>query len=169
MDKQSLFFTSIVAIVATSLMLIMIQFFAKKLNIKSEKEQKITISYSIWKTSLMIAFFIFLKVALELIENSIELIIFSKTIDTTFLTILEKIIVFTGFTFMFTFLSYFIVHNLLQLSMGNRVDSIEMEKDNKGYFIIKGVLLVLFMFSLMTIFQHFLSWFTIKIDTPFYH
>jgi hypothetical protein len=169
MDQQSLFFTFLVAIFATALMLTAIQFFATKQKIKIESEQKINLSYSIWISSIMIAFFMFLKVALGLIENSIELIIYSKTIENTFITVMEKIAIFTGFSFMFTFLSYYLVHNLLKLSLGNLVDSFEMEKDNKGYFIIKGIVLILLVFSLQTIFEHFLGWFTIKVDTPFYH
>jgi hypothetical protein len=169
MDKQSLFFTSIVAIVATALLLMSIQFLAKKLNIKSEKEQKITVSYSIWTTSIMVAFFMFLKVALGLVENSIELIIYSKTIDNTFIAVMQKIAIFSGFTFLFTFLAYYVVHVLLTFTIGKRNDGIEMEKNNSGYFIIKGVILILLAFSLITIFEHFLGWFAIKIDTPFYH
>jgi hypothetical protein len=61
------------------------------------------------------------------------------------------------------------VHNLLKLSIGNHVDSIEMEKDNKGYFFIKAVVLIMLAFSISTIFQDLLGWFTIKVDTPFYH
>ena len=117
----------------------------------------------------MITFFMFLKVALVLIENSIELIIFSKTIEAPFMTVMEKIIIFTGFTFISTFLSYFLVHNLLNILFGSRVNSIEMEKDNRGYFLIKALILILFTFSVLTLFQNFLEWFTIKIDTPFYH
>lgn len=169
MDKQSLFFTSIVAIVATALMLMSIQFLAKKLNIKSEKEEKITVSYSIWISSIMISFFLYSKVALGLIENSIELIIYSKTIDNAFIAVMQKIAVFSGFTFLFTFLAYYIVHILLIFIIGKRNESIEMEKENTGYFIIKGVLLILLVFSLITIFEHFLGWFVIKVDTPFYH
>lgn len=169
MDKQSLFFTSIVAICATALMLILMAFFAKKLNIKSDKEQKINISYSVWFASIMLAFFIYLKPALELIENSIEIIISSKTIDNTFMEVMEIIAIFTGFTFIFTFLSYYIVHNVLKLSFGNRLDAIEIEKENIGYFILKGVMLIFFVFSLITIFQHLLNLFMPVVDTPFYH
>lgn len=169
MDQQSLFFTFLVAIVATALMLMAIQFLAKKQKIQIESEQKINISYSIWTSSIMITFFMFLKVALVLIENSIELIIYSKTIEATFMTVMEKIIIFTGFSFISTFLTYFLVHNLINISFGNRVNSIEMEKDNRGYFLIKALILILFTFSVLTIFQNFLEWFTIKIDTPFYH
>lgn len=169
MNKQSLFFTAIVAIVATALMLILIIFYTKKQKIKSESDQIFSISYSIWITSIMVSFFMYLKVALDLIENSIELIVSSKTIESTFLTVMEKIIIFSGFTFIFTTLSYFIVHNLLKVTMGNRVDSIELEKENKGYFIIKALILIMLSFSLLTIFQDFLSWFMIKVETPFYH
>ena len=150
-------------------MLTSVQFLAKKQKIQIESEQKINISYSIWISSLMITFFMFLKVALVLIENSIELIIFSKTIEAPFMTVMEKIIIFTGFTFISTFLSYFLVHNLLNILFGSRVNSIEMEKDNRGYFLIKALILILFTFSVLTLFQNFLEWFTIKIDTPFYH
>lgn len=169
MDQQSLIFTFLVAIVATALMLMAVQFLAKKQKIQIESEQKINISYSIWISSIMITFFMFLKVALVLIENSIELIIYSKTIETTFMTVMEKIIIFTGFSFISTFLTYFLVHILLSISFGSRLNSIEMEKDNRGYFVIKALILILFTFSVLTLFQNFLEWFTIKIDTPFYH
>jgi hypothetical protein len=169
MDKQSLFFTALVSVVSTALMLMALQFLAKKLKIKPENEQKTNISYSIWAASIMIVFFMFLKIALELIENSIELIIHSKTIDNTFLAVMEKIAIFTGFTFLFTFLAYYITYNISKLLMGNRVDSIEIEKDNIGYFIFNGLLLILLVFSLTIIFQHFLGWFMPVVETPFYH
>lgn len=169
MNKQSLFFTSIVAIVATALMLMLIQFLAKKLNIKSEKEEKIKVSYSIWVSSILVSFFLFLKVALGIIENSIELIIYSKTTDNVFIAVMEKIIIFSGFTFLFTFLTYYIVQILQVFFIGKRNDSIEMEKENTGYFIVKGIIIILLAFSLISIFEHLLGWFVIKVETPFYH
>ncbi|MEN2487057.1 hypothetical protein AAYQ05_04580 [Flavobacterium sp. B11] len=169
MDKQSLFFTCIVAIVSTLLMLMSIQFLAKKLNIKSEQQEKINLSYTIWHVSILVTYFLFLKVALELIENSIEIIIYSKTIENTFLISIQKITIFIGFTFFFTFISYFTVEKILQLSFGKRLDNIEIEKENIGYYLIKGILLVSFTFSLITIFEHFLQWFIPTVDTPFYH
>lgn len=169
MDTQSLFFTSIVIIVATSLMLLAIQFLAKKLNIKNEFEQRIKISYSIWYSSILVCYFLFLKVASELIENSIEIIIYSKTIENTFIAVMQKIIIFTGFTFLFTFTSYFLVDKILQLTFDKRLDDIEIDKENFGYYLIKGILLILFTLSIINIFEHFLKWFMPTVDTPFYH
>lgn len=169
MNKQSLFFTCLVAVVATALMIMAIQFLAKKLNIKSEIEDKINTSYAIWSASIFITFFMLLKVALEQTENAIEVIIYSKTIENTFLEVMQRIAIFTGFTFFFTFLSFYIVSAIFKFSMGNRVDSYEIEKNNMGYFILKGVVLVLLVFSLISIFEHLLRWFAPVVETPFYH
>jgi hypothetical protein len=169
MDKQSLFFTTIVAIVAISLMLMAIQFLAKKMKIKPETEEKSNLTYSIWFGSLLISFILFLKVALELVENSIELLIADKTIDNTFIAVMEKIAIFTGFTFFSTFLAYYIVNTILKYLIGNLTDSIEMEKGNTGYFIIKGIVLLSLVFSIITVFEHFLRWFAPSVATPFYH
>lgn len=169
MDKQSLFFTSIVAIVAISLMLMAIQFLSKKLKIKTELGEKLNLSYSIWFGSLLISFILFLKVALELIENSIELLIADNSINNTFIAVMEKIAIFTGFSFIFTFVAYYIVDTILTFSFGKRVDSIEIEKDNIGYYTIKGLVLLTLVFSIVTVFEHFLRWFAPSVATPFYH
>ena len=169
MNKQSLFFTCLVAIVAIALMIMALQFLTKKLNIKPEVEDKINTSYAIWSTSIFITFFMFLKVALEQTENAIEVIIYSKTIDNTFIEVMQKIVIFIGFTFFFTFLSYYVVNAITKITFGNKVDSIEIEKDNKGYFIMKGSILLLLVFSLITIFEHFLRWFAPAVNTPFFH
>jgi hypothetical protein len=169
MNKQSLFFTCLVAIVAIALMIMALQFLTKKLNIKPEVEDKINTSYAIWSTSIFITFFMFLKVALEQTENAIEVIIYSKTIDNTFIEVMQKIVIFIGFTFFFTFLSYYVVNAITKITFGNKVDSIEIERDNKGYFIVKGSILLLLVFSLITIFEHFLRWFAPAVNTPFFH
>jgi len=169
MNKQSLFFTCLVAVVAIALMIMALQFLTKKLNIKPEVEEKINASYAIWMTSIFIAFFMFLKIALEQTENAIEVIIYSKTIDNTFLEVMQKIAIFIGFTFFFTFLSYYIVNAISKLSLGNRIDSYEIDRNNIGYFIIKGAVLILLVFSLITIFEHFLRWFAPVTNMPFFH
>jgi hypothetical protein len=169
MDEQSLFFTSIVAISATGLMLLALQLLAKKLKIQLQTENKISLSYTIWTSSIMVAFFMYLKPALAQIENSIEILIYSKTIDNTFWAVMQKIIIFVGFTFIFTFLSYFVVHNLLNLLLGKRSNNNESANENLGYFILKGLLLIFLVFSIATIFEHFLGWFMPIVETPFYH
>lgn len=169
MNKQSLFFTVIVAIVAFIIMLLTIQYLTKKMNIKNDSSQKINTSFSIWVSSLLISFFIFLKIALEQVENSIEIIIKSESVDNTFFAVMEKIAIFLGFTFLFTFLSLYLIDKSLQFVLGNRINHIEIEKENTGYFLIKGISLILFVYSVSIFFEHFLKWFMPVVETPFYH
>lgn len=169
MNKQSLFFTVLVAIVSTILLLMVLQYIVKKMGIKPKDDRELNTSYTIWVVSILISFFLLLKPALEQVENAIEVIIFSKTIDDTFFQVMQRIAINIGFTYFFTFLAYYLIHNILRFIFGTRIDSIEIEKNNKEYFTTKGVLLILFVFSLTTIFQHFLQWFAPSVDTIFYH
>ena len=169
MNKQSLFFTVLVAIIATVLMLMAIQLLAKRQKIQSITEQKVILSYSVWFLSLLIPFFLYLKVALELLENTIEILINPKSPENAFFGTIQRIAIYIGFVFVFTFLTNFISRFLLKLTTGNKIESIEIENDNVGYFIIKGFLMVFLVFSILTIFEHFLNWFTPIIETPFYH
>ena len=99
MNKQSLFFTFLVAIISIVIMFQLVQFLAKRKKIKSENNQKTLISYSIWFGSLLISFSLYLKIALQQIENSIEYLIYANEVENTFLAVMEKISIFIGFTF----------------------------------------------------------------------
>ncbi len=169
MNKQSLFFTVVVAIVAFILMLLAIQYLTKKMNAKNDSSQKINLSFAIWVSSLLISFFIFLKIALEQVENAIEIIIKMESIDNTFFAVMEKITIFIGFTFLFTFLSLYFMDKALQFVFGKRINSIEIEKENVGYFLVKGISIVFFVYSVSSIFDHFLKWFMPIVETPYYY
>lgn len=168
MNKQSLFFTLLVAIVAIILIFQLIQFLAKRKNIKSENHAKLSISYTIWFCSLLISFSLYLKIALQQIENSIEVIIYSDEVQNAFLAIIEKIAIFIGFTFVSTFLVYYIINFTTKIIFTNRMESHEIENENIGYFILKGVAMIAFVLITLPVFEHFLMWFLPKIETPFY-
>ena len=148
-------------------MLLTIKFHVKKINIK--QDDKISSSFTIWFASFLISFILFLKIALQAIENSIEIIIYSKTIENTFLEVMQKISINIGFTFLATFLVYFIINAIIKLFLGDRKNYIEMENNNITYFVIKGLIFILFTFAILPFFEHFLQWFAPVVDTPFYH
>ena len=168
MNKQSLFFTVLVAVLSTIILFLLLQFLTKKLKFKTENENKLSTSYTIWFTSILLSFFILLKPALEQIENAIEIIIFSKTIENTFLEVMENIILNIGFTFIITFIFYLLVNLIFKISNVTKNDNIEMENNNFNYFLIKGTTLLLLTFSLSTVYNHFLQWFAPIVDTIFY-
>jgi hypothetical protein len=113
--------------------------------------------------------FLLLKVALEQIENTIEIVIYSPTIDNTFFVVMQKIFIFIGFTYFFTFLLYFIIDFTVSLTNGMKKEQIEMEQNNTNYFLLKAFIMLALAYSLLNVFEHFLKWFIPVIDTPFYH
>ena len=168
MNKQSLFFTFLVAIVSIVIMFQLIHFLAKRKKIKPESGDKLSLAYSIWFCSLIIAFAFHLKIALQQIENSIQFIIYSDEIQNTFLAVVEKISIFIGFCFIATFLAYYIVNFVIKISFNNREESHEIENENYSYFLLKGTVLIVFILISLPVFEHFLMWFLPKVETPFY-
>lgn len=171
MNKQSLFFTALVALVATMLMLMAIQFLAKRLNIKQsvDNDQNFSLSYFFWFTSLVLPFYMYLKVGLTSLESSIEILISPKCIENALFGTLQRIAINVGFTFLFTFIAYSIVASLLKFTYGSRKDSIEIENNNYVYFIVKALLIFCLVFSTQILFEDLLKWFSPIIDTPFFH
>ncbi|MEQ3662464.1 MAG: hypothetical protein ABNG98_03880 [Flavobacterium sp.] len=168
MNKQSLFFTCIVAIASLIIMFFLINLFYKK-RFQVKEETPISNTYLVWIGSLLGTFFLLLKVALEQIENTIEIVIYSPTINNTFFVVMQKIFIFTGFTYFFSFLLYFIVDFTISLTNGMKKEQIEMEQNNTNYFLLKAFLMLALAYSLLDVFEHFLKWFIPVIDTPFYH
>lgn len=169
MNKQSIFFSIIVAIVSIAIFLIFLKILSKWRKINLVLDRQINLSYSIWICSFLISFVLFLKIALELIENSIETIIYSKTTDDAFLAVMERITIFIGFTFLFTFFSYYLINIIIKIFSGDRQINLEIENNNFGYFIIEGICFILFVYSILNLFEHFLRWFSPFVGSPFYH
>lgn len=168
MNKQSLFFTGIVAIASLIIMFFLLTLFYKK-RFQVKEQPAITKTYLVWVSSLLIPFFLMLKVALEQIENTIEIVIYSPTIENTFFVVMQKILIFTGFTYFFCFMLYFIVDFVVSFTSGKKSDKIEMELQNTNYFLFKALITIALTYSLLTVFEHFLRWFIPVIDTLFYH
>jgi hypothetical protein len=168
MNKQSLFFTFLVAIVALLIVLNLISILAKKRNINSTN-QSFNTSSVLWYLSILLPFFLMLKVSLEMIENSIEILIYSVTAENTFLAVMEKILIYCGLTFVFSAIVFLVIEKLTTFSLGKRQDSIEIENNNYSYFIFRLSLSTLLVYSLLFIYEHFLRWFLPVVETPFYH
>lgn len=168
MNKQSLFFTTLIAVVSTILFLFLLQNLGRKMKINYQDENKLNLSYTIWFVSILISFFLLLKIALEQIENTIEIIIFSKTIENTFVSVMEKVILNIGFTFLIVLILYLINNFIFKILDTTKNDTIEIENNNFNYFILKGLVLILLTFSISTVFNHFLQWFAPTVDAVFY-
>ena len=168
MNKQSLFFTFLVAIITILIAMNLISILAKKRNINISNTSLNTSSI-LWYLSILMPFFMLLKVSLEMIENSIEVLIYSATVENTFLAVMEKILIYCGLTFVFSAVVFLVIEKLTTFSLGKRKDSIEIENNNYSYFIFRLSLSTLLVHSLLFIYEYFLRWFLPVVETPFYH
>lgn len=168
MNKQSLFFTFLVAIITILIVMNLISILAKKRDINISNNSLNTSSI-LWYLSILLPFFMLLKVSLEMIENSIEVLIYSATVENTFLAVMEKILIYTGLSFVFAAIVFLLIEKLIFFSFGKRQDSIEINNNNFSYFILKLSLSTLLVYSLLSVYDHFLRWFLPVVETPFYH
>ncbi len=166
MNTTNLIITATVGIIAIALFVLVIQFLSKKINY--EEEGKLKTAFAVWIGFSITSFAILLSSSLKSISNAIEIIMGTNKEDST-IQVIEKIALFTGFTFMGFVVTFFITQFITAIIFGKRTNSIEIERDNYTYFIIKGMILLALTFSLWTVFENLLRLFSPIVETPFYH
>lgn len=166
MNKQSLFFTFLVAILVLLIAFNLLILFAKKSKVKTDNTN---LSIVLWYSTILIPFFLLLKPALYMIENSIELLIYANSVNNTFISVMEKILIYSGLTFVFTIVVYLLIEKISIFILDKRDISIEIENNNYAYFIFKLLISSLFIYVLLSTYEDFLRWFLPVFNTPFYH
>ena len=166
MNTSNLIITTIVGIVAIALFVLGIQFLSKKINY--EEEGKLKTAFVVWTGFMIAGFAMFLSSSIKAISNALEILTEANSDDSTLLVI-EKIAIFTGFTFVGFAMIYFITQFVTAIIFGKRTNNIEIERDNYTYFIFKGALLLALTFSPWNVFENVLRLFSPVVDTPFYH
>lgn len=166
MNTSNLIITTIVGIIAIALFVLAIQFLSKKINY--EEEGKLKTAFAVWIGFSIASFALLLSSALKAVSGAIEVILgIAKTENT--LPVIEKVALFTGFTFMWFVVTYFITQFITSILLGKRTDSIEIDRNNYNYFIMKGIILLAFTFAFLSVFENFLRMFSPVVETPFYH
>ena len=166
MNTSNLIITAIVGIIAIALFVLAIQFLSKKINY--EEEGKLKTAFAVWIGFSLASFALLLSSALKAVSGAIEVILgIAKTENT--LPVIEKVALFAGFTFMWFIVTYFITQFITAILLGKRTDSIEIDRNNYNYFIMKGIILVAFTFAFLSVFENFLRMFSPVVETPFYH
>jgi hypothetical protein len=166
MNKQSLFFTFLVAIVVLLIAFNLLILYAKKRKIKTDNTN---ISLVLWYSTILVPLFLLLKPALNMIENSIELLIYADSVNNTFIKVMEIILIYTGLTFVFTIVVHLLTEKISIYILDKRDVSIEIENNNFSYFMFKLLISTLFVYTLLSVYEDFLKWFLPVFNTPFYH
>lgn len=164
MNTSNLIITTIVGIVAIALFVLIIQLISKKINY--EEEGKLKMAFALWVGFLTFSFALLLSNCLKATSNAIEVIGIPKSENT--LQIIEKIALFVGFTFVWFVIVYFVIQFISAILLGKRNDNIEIDRNNYGYYIIKGIFFLTLTFSLLSVFENFLRLFSPIVNTPFY-
>ena len=159
---------TISAIITIAIMLFIIQLLLRKLKPKSEQEGRLKTSYGVWFTCLFIGASIvtgetinLLSIALDNIYKNISNNIFGQLVKTGSL--------FIGLSALWFLLWYFISNLLSVTIVGKRKNENELEANNVSYFLIKGILIIGFIFCLSSVFEIILRSLIPSIEIPFYH
>ena len=159
---------TIAGLVAIAIVLLIIQLLLKKLKPKSEIDGRLKLSYGIWFVTLFIA---------ASIVNSKTISVLSEAIDNIYKMNIPNMLgesakatsLFIGLGVVWFVVWFYIANLLAVIIVGKRIDSNEMESDNRSYFLIKGFLVIGFMLCLLPIFETLLRVFMPSIEIPFYH
>jgi len=156
------------AVIAIAIMLFIIQLLVRKLKLKSEQDGKLKTSYGVWFACLSIEALIVTGETINLLSTAFDNIY--KNISNNLLGQLVK----TGSLFIglcaLWFLLWYFIGNLLSVTIvGKRKNENEIEANNVSYFLIKGILIIGFIFCLSPVFEIILRNFIPSIQIPFYH
>lgn len=166
MNTTNLIITVIVGIISIALFVLVFQFLSKKMNY--EEEGKLKTAFAVWVGFSIASFVLLLSSALKAVMDAIEVVSGRANKEET-LQIIENICLFTGFTFIWFVVIYFITQFITALLLGKRTDLIEIDRNNYNYFIMKGIILLAFTFAFISVFENFLRMFSPVVNTPFYH
>lgn len=155
-------------IIAFALALLIIQFFVKELRKRAITENSLNLSFAIWFGSLLVSITLLLSTAMSVMKDATDVLIaFPK--EGMYVEIFKAASIFIGLAFLWFVVSFYIIKIFIRLIFSSSIDEVEMEQNNKTYFIIKGVTIIVFILSLLPAFESLLRSFIVTVSTPIYH
>lgn len=166
MDTTKIITLTIIGIVSIAISLTVTQLFLIKQKLKSENEGKTNISYAVFFSTWVIAFSLLNLKSISVLSEYIDLINKTNT-EISNIEILKTTVLFIGLTNFWLIIWYFIAQIFTLIFVGKRNDINEIESNNYGYFVLKGILILSFIYSLIPVFEILLRTF-FPIEVPFY-
>lgn len=157
----------LIGLIALAISVTMTQLLTRKEKIKAGNDGKINMAYAILFSSWIIALAMLNFKAVTTLDEFSDLV--RKINPEKALTeILKTGVLFIGLTNTWLAIQYYITKVFLWIFTGNRNDSNEVENNNYTYFLMRGVLMVGFIYALMPVFEKLLRLFFPDIEIPFY-
>lgn len=167
MDNTKLLTLSIISILSIAISLTVTQVFLRKQKIKSEQNNKINTSYALSFATWVIAFSLLNIKSISILSDYIDIINKINT-ENALMQISKTAVVFLGLTNVWLIILYYFNKIFTIIFIGKRNEIFEIQNNNLGYFILKGILFLSFIFSLIPVFEILLRTFSPN-ETPFYH
>jgi len=168
MNIQSSITVIISGIVAFALALFIIQFLAKEVRKKAIVENALKPSFGIWFGSLLLSITLLLSKAMSVLKDATDVLVtFPK--EGMYFEIFKSGSIFIGLAFLWFLVSFYIIKIFCRLIFSNSIDEVEMEQDNISYFIIKGIMIIVFVLCLLPAFESLSRSFIVTVSTPIYH
>ena len=156
------------ALVALSVMLLLIQLLTRKLKIIAIQDGRFRNAYGVWVGLLLGGATISVYGTMNILTEAIDRI-YKIGLANTAGEVVKTASLFIGFSGGW-FLGWYFIAGVLSITMlGNRKDTAEMELNNVSFFLIKGIVLVALILCLSTAFEDLLRIFMPDVATPFYH
>lgn len=159
---------TIAGIIALGIMLTLVQFLLRKVRSKSEADFRIKPAYGVWFGCLFIADCLITERIVTFLSEAIDNILKMALPNTAF-EIAKITSLYIGFGVIWFLLWYFITKVFSAIIAGNRNELEEMELNNTYYFLIRGLVVIGFIFCLSPVLDTVFRMVMPNIQLPFYH
>jgi hypothetical protein len=155
-------------IIAIAVLLITIRMLVKKINNKTNEKGHFFYSYSIWIATIFLSGSLIMYKAISILNEAIDNINKLPTIN-ILKEITKTAILFVGMGGIWLIVLIGISNTLTSLLTSKRNVVLEMESDNKGFFIIRGMIIIGSSIILLPAQEELLRLFIPAFQLPFYH
>jgi len=158
---------AIIGIIAFAISQTIIELLNKKSKAKAIKDGAFPLAYGIWYSALVISSSILIFKTLTVNNVAIDTIL-GMAKEKPYENIFKTSVIFWGINFCWLLFGVFLNKMFSNIFFGKRTIKFEIENNNYVYFLMRGVLLIGFIYILLPVFELTLRFFLPNIDVPFY-
>ncbi|TKC12765.1 hypothetical protein FA048_03865 [Pedobacter polaris] len=168
MNSLKLITISCAIITSFTLLMLINYFLTKNFKSKLNNDGKLKISFAIWYAAMFLAG---ANIISSIISTIFEVIDNLVKIQPTkfYFELIKAISLVIGIGFIWFMLWFLVIKFLSKIIPIKADENEEMEEDNYGYFLVKGIMLIGLIFSLSPVLSLILRALIPNVEIPFYH
>jgi hypothetical protein len=167
METTKITTLTVIGVIAMAISLTVTQIFLRKAKSKSENDGKINLAYSVLFLCWVISFSLINMKSISILSECIDTIYKSDSANYS-AEIAKTSVLFIGLTNFWLILLYFITQACSLIIAGQRTDLNEIQNNHYTYFLMKGIVLIGFIYCLLPVIEMLFRAFLPNIDIPYY-